>query len=291
VGVYPAHGAGSLCGRNISKETSSTIGEQRRSNYALQPMTREEFVRLTTADLPEQPRYFGVDVELNREGALPLSALPLPEALSPAELARRSRAGAIVVDVRSAAAFGAGHVPGSVHLALRGDFASWAGILLPTGSRLLLVTDDEEGVREAVTRLARVGIEGVAGYLAGGVAAWDAAGQPLGRLEQIAVDELRDRRTEDRALLVLDVRRRGEYESGHVPGALFVPLDRLEAEAGALDPARPTAVVCAGGYRSSAASSLLRRRGFTRLANVVGGTAAWVAAGLPVEASAPTSAR
>jgi glyoxylase-like metal-dependent hydrolase (beta-lactamase superfamily II)/rhodanese-related sulfurtransferase len=290
VAVYPAHGAGSLCGRNISKETSSTIGEQRRTNYALRPMSREEFVRLTTADLPEQPRYFALDVELNRGGAAPLAALPLPAALAPAEVRRRAEAGALVLDVRSAAAFGAGHVPGSINVGLQGQFASWAGTLLPAGRPLVLVADDEADVREAVMRLARVGLESVAGYLAGGVAAWDAAGLGVGRLGQITVDELRARRDEDPGLVVLDVRRPGEYAAGHVPGAVLIPLDRLEAEAARLEPARRLAVVCAGGYRSSAAASLLLRLGSSELANVVGGTAAWIAAGLPVESAAPSSA-
>jgi glyoxylase-like metal-dependent hydrolase (beta-lactamase superfamily II)/3-mercaptopyruvate sulfurtransferase SseA len=290
VAVYPAHGAGSLCGRNISKQTSSTIGEQRRTNYALQPMSREDFVRLTTADLPEQPRYFALDVELNRGGAAPLAALPLPAALSPAEVQRWALAGALVLDVRSAAAFGAGHVPGSINVGLQGQFASWAGTLLPAGRPLVLVADDEAAVREAVMRLARVGLESVAGYLAGGVAAWDAARLVLGRLGQITVDELRARRDEDPGLVVLDVRRPGEYAAGHVPGAVLIPLDRIEAEAARLGLARRVAVVCAGGYRSSAAASLLLRLGSSELANVVGGTAAWIAAGLPVESAAPSSA-
>jgi glyoxylase-like metal-dependent hydrolase (beta-lactamase superfamily II)/rhodanese-related sulfurtransferase len=283
VGVYPAHGAGSLCGRNISKETSSTIGEQRLTNYALRPMSQQEFVRLTTTDLPEQPPYFARDVEINRGGAMPLAELPLPAALAPDALRRQAEAGALVLDVRSASAFGAGHVPGSLNVGLQGQFASWAGTLVPAGQPVVLVADDEAGVREAALRLARVGLESVAGYLAGGVAAWDAAGLPLGRLEQITVDELRARVAEDPRLLVVDVRRRGEYDAGRVPGARLIPLDRLEGEASRLEAGQRMAVICAGGYRSSAAASLLRRRGFAELSNVVGGTAAWVAAGLPVE--------
>jgi glyoxylase-like metal-dependent hydrolase (beta-lactamase superfamily II)/rhodanese-related sulfurtransferase len=283
VAVYPAHGAGSLCGRNMSSERSSTIGEQRRSNYALQPMTRDQFVDVVTADLPEVPRYFPLDVALNREGA-PSVDSALPRALSPVETATAAAEGAVVLDVRGAAEFGAGHVPGALNIGLGGQFASWAGILIEAARPLVIVADDEARVREAVVRLARVGLENVAGYLAGGVLAWERAGRELARVPQIAVDELRARLGEDPALQVVDVRRPGEYSGGHVPGARPAPLDRLERELRALDPARPAAVICAGGYRSSAACSLLQRAGFAApLFNVVGGTAAWVAAGYATE--------
>ena len=283
VEVYPAHGAGSLCGRNISSETSSTVGAQRRGNWALQPMAREEFVRLTTRDLPEVPRYFPHDVALNREGARPLGSQPPPAALDPAQVERHLAAGAVAVDVRPAADFGAGHVPGSLNIGLGGQFASWAGTLVAAGRPVIVVAEDEEGAREAVVRLTRVGLESVLGHLDGGVAAWDRAGLPLVARPQITVDELRSRRREIPTLQVVDVRRKGEYVDGHVPGAVNVPLDRLERDAGRLDPARPTAVICAGGYRSSAATSVLERGGFADLANVVGGTSAWIAAGYEVE--------
>jgi hydroxyacylglutathione hydrolase len=284
VEVYPAHGAGSLCGRNISKQTSSSIGEQRRTNYALQPMTRERFVEMMTADLPEVPRYFPRDAALNRQGAAPLHESPRPPALAPAEVRERCAAGAVVLDVRGAAAFGAGHVPGSLNIGLGGQFASWAGTLLSPDRPLLLVTDDEPGVDEAVTRLARVGLENVAGYLQGGLASWADATLPLLTLPQVPVDELR--RLRDQGVSVLDVRRLPEYSSGRVPGAVHVPLDRLQGEVEDLDPNRRWAVICAGGYRSSAAASLLQGRGFRDLVNVVGGTSAWVSAGYEVEREA-----
>jgi glyoxylase-like metal-dependent hydrolase (beta-lactamase superfamily II)/rhodanese-related sulfurtransferase len=284
VAVYPAHGAGSLCGRSLSSERSSTIGEQRRSNYALQPMTREQFTRVVTADLPEVPRYFPLDVALNRQGAGGVAERALPLALPPGPAAAAAAAGAALLDVRSAAEFGAGHPPGAVNVGLAGQFASWAGILLDAARPLVIVAEDEERVREAVLRLARVGLENVAGFLEGGVLAWERAGRELERLPQIAVDELRARLAEDPALQVLDVRRPGEYAGGHVPGARHVPLDRIERELAQLDDSRPTAVICAGGYRSSAACSLLQRSGFEgALFNVVGGTSAWVAAGYATE--------
>ncbi len=290
VQVFPAHGAGSLCGKSISRETSSTIGEQRRRNYALQPMPKDDFVRMVTADLPEVPRYFPMDVALNRAGAAPLAERPMPAALAPEEVRRLAGEGAQVLDVRTSGDFGAGHVPGAIHIGLGGQFASWSGTLLDPARPIVIVADDEARVREAAMRLARVGLEKVAGYLDGGLAAWDRAGLPLSDVPQIAVAELRDRLREDGALQIVDVRRPGEYAAGHVPGAASRPLDRLESEVRGLDPSRPTAVICAGGYRSSAATSLLRRHGFRDLVNVVGGTSAWVAAGYEVETPAAPAA-
>jgi glyoxylase-like metal-dependent hydrolase (beta-lactamase superfamily II)/3-mercaptopyruvate sulfurtransferase SseA len=281
--VYPAHGAGSLCGKNISNDTWSTIGAQRRTNYALQPMGRDAFVKMVTADLPEVPAYFSMDVEINREGAAPLAGKAAPAALSPSAVQALAHQGAELLDVRPSVAHAAAHLPGSLNVGLGGQFASWAGTLVPAGRRLVVIAEDEAGAREAVVRLARVGLENVAGYLDGGVAAWDRAGLPLSRRPQITVDELRSRTREVPDLQVLDVRRKGEYVAGHVPGARHVPLDRLEASAGRLDAARPTAVICAGGYRSSAAASLLARHGFSGLVDVVGGTSAWVAAGYDTE--------
>ena len=288
VEVYPAHGAGSLCGRNISKDTSSTIGEQRRFNYALQPMPKESFVRLMTTDLPEVPAYFPRDVELNREGAPALAEQPLPSALSPARVEALAKEGAVLLDIRGSGAFATGHVPGSVNIGLSGQFASWAGTLLAAERPLVIVADDEAGVNEAAVRLARVGLATVAGYLAGGLAAWAVTARPVATVPQITVDELAARLQEGQDLLVLDVRRPAEHVTGHVPRARNVPLDRLERD-GALDAARPTALICAGGYRSSAGVSLLARRGFRRLFNVVGGTTAWIQAGHPVEPSLETT--
>ena len=278
VKVYPAHGAGSLCGRNISSETSSTIGEQRKFNYALRPMSREEFVTLVTTDLPEAPAYFSRDAALNREGPGSLEDLPAPPALLPDGVAELQKAGAVVLDTRPAAEYGAGHVPGSLHIGRSGQLASWAGALLSPGEPIVLVAEDEEHVGETRTRLARVGLENVAGYLAGGIRAWDEAGRPLGKTEQIAVDELRARLSEDPELQLVDVRRPPEWRDGHIGEATPMPLDRLAELSASLDPSRPVAAICAGGYRSSIATSLLERLGFARVTNVVGGMAAWTGA-------------
>ena len=278
VKVYPAHGAGSLCGRNISSETSSTIGEQRRFNYALRPMPREEFVKLVTTDLPEAPAYFSRDAALNREGPTSLEALAPPPALSPDDVALLQKAGAVVLDTRSSAEYGAGHVPGALHIGQSGQLASWAGSLMSPQGPIILVAEDEEKIGETRTRLARVGIENVSGFLAGGIRAWDAAGRPLAKTEQITVDELAERLGERRDMQVVDVRRPPEWKDGHIPQAVSMPLDRLAALSKPLDRKRPVAAICAGGYRSSIATSVLERMGFERITNVVGGMTAWTGA-------------
>jgi glyoxylase-like metal-dependent hydrolase (beta-lactamase superfamily II)/rhodanese-related sulfurtransferase len=284
VEVYPAHGAGSLCGRNISSETSSTIGHQRQFNYALRPMPREEFVRMMTTDLPEAPSYFARDVAINRDGASELAELPDPAALSPRDVEALQKKGAVVLDTRPAAQYGAGHVPGSLNIALSGQFASWAGALISPGVPILFVSEDADQVREARTRLARVGLENVAGYLAGGLLEWHSAGLPLATTEQIGVEELDARIREGLAGRVVDVRRPGEWQAGHIAGAVHVPLNTLGDRAGELPKDQPVAVVCAGGFRSSIGTSILEQQGFTKITNVVGGMAAWRSANLEIAA-------
>jgi glyoxylase-like metal-dependent hydrolase (beta-lactamase superfamily II)/rhodanese-related sulfurtransferase len=291
VEVYPAHGAGSMCGKNMSKETSSTIGQQRKFNYALQPMSKDAFVNMMTAELPEAPAYFPKDAEINRTGAGALNKLPRPAALTPEEVLhltlqpQTNSLRYVVLDVRSASEFGAGHVPGSINIGLGGQFAIWAGVLIPIGTPIIVVAESEAKMEEAVMRLARVGIESVKGYLAGGIDAWRSAGFETKTVSQISVDELDSLIRKENQLQIVDVRRPPEYESGHVPRALHAPLSNLETNAGGLplDPSKPTAVICAGGYRSSAATSILQSRGFSSLLNVTGGTSAWINAGYPVE--------
>jgi glyoxylase-like metal-dependent hydrolase (beta-lactamase superfamily II)/rhodanese-related sulfurtransferase len=281
VEVYPAHGAGSMCGRNMSKETSSTIGEQRKFNYALKPMSKEEFVKMMTADLPEAPVYFPKDAEINRSGARGLSELQPPKPLTPQQVLELS--GDVLLDVRSAADFGAGHVPGSMNIGLGGQFAMWAGSLIPLNAAIVVIADTGAQVDESVVRLARVGIENVKGYLEGGVQSWRDAGLPVDSIEQVTVAQLKEMVNSD--LQIVDVRRPAEYVNGHVPRAFNAPLASLDRSLGPLplEKDKLTAVICAGGYRSSAAASLLQKQGFSNLLNVAGGTSAWMDAGYPVE--------
>jgi len=292
VEVYPAHGAGSMCGRNLSTETSSTIGHQRKFNYALQPMTKDDFVRLMTTDLPEAPAYFAKDAEINRTVAPALNGLPTPAALTPAEVSKLAAQGYVILDVRDAREFGAGHVPGALNIGLGGQFASWAGSLIPITSPIVIVAEAEEKVDEAQMRLARVGLENVKGYLAGGMDAWRAAGLEVAVVRQISVAELKALVEKESNLQIVDVRRPAEYQSGHAPRAATAPLAELRETLPrlALQPTRPTAVICAGGYRSSAATSVMQQAGFANLLNVAGGTKAWIDAGYEVEMPAEVGA-
>lgn len=280
--VYPAHGAGSLCGRNMRAERSSTIGTEKLSNYALQIKSREEFVRQLTENLPSRPEYFLQDAQINRTGASALSELRDLPPITAAELNELLQQGVFVLDVRPNADFAAAHVPGSINIALSGQFASWAGAIMGLSARPVLVADTPEQYAEARLRLARVGIEDPRGFLQGGVAAWKQAGFPLAMVPQITVQELS--RQHNQNLQVLDVRRETEWQSGHIEGAEWFPLDNFKISAPELDPSAPVAVHCQGGYRSMIACSLLQRAGVQNVLNVVGGFDAWRQAGLPVEA-------
>jgi hydroxyacylglutathione hydrolase len=279
--VYPAHGAGSLCGRNMRAERSSTIGTERLTNYALQIPSRDEFVRELTSKVPVRPEYFLQDAEINREGAAALSELPTLAPISPQQLKARIDEDAIALDVRPAGEFAAAHVPGSVNIALSGQFASWAGALLGLACRPILIADTAEHLSEAQLRLARVGIEGVRGYLEGSVAAWRHAGLPVGQLQEISVETLSEQ-MRGRKLHLIDVRREGEWKVGHIDGADWLPLDDFKHSALSVDRDAPIAVHCKSGYRSAIACSWLQRAGYTNVRNVLGGFDAWQAANLPV---------
>ena len=272
VEVYPAHGAGSMCGKNISKDSSSTIGVQKKLNYALQPMKKDAFISMMTADLPEAPAYFSKDAEINRSGARALAGTPKPQALSPKEV---QASGVTVLDVRSGKDFCNGHIPGAVNIGLSGQFASWAGSLLDLSEPLILVAEDTDGVDEAVMRLARVGIESVHGYLQGGMYAWDQAGYAVARIAQLPADELSAHLADGSIPQLIDVRRSAEYKGAHVPQAQLSELGQLAKHLSGFDKHLPTAVICQSGYRSSSAASLLQRAGFDQVFNVVGGMNAW----------------
>lgn len=279
--VYPAHGAGSLCGKNMRAERSSTIGTERLTNYALQVKGREEFVAQLTCNLPARPEYFLKDAEINRSGAAALSDLPALRPIEPKELDRLLTEGEIALDVRSCEDFATGHVPGSINIALSGQFASWAATVLGLTANPVLITDTEQQWEEARVRLARVGIEALDGYLAGGVTAWKRAGLPVVQTRQITAEELRSRLGQG-TLRVLDVRRQGEWDAGHIEGATWWPLDNFKVSPPEIDHEVPLAVHCKSGYRSMIACGLLERAGFHHIVNVVGGFDTWQQAGLPV---------
>jgi glyoxylase-like metal-dependent hydrolase (beta-lactamase superfamily II)/rhodanese-related sulfurtransferase len=284
--VYPAHGAGSLCGKNMRAERSSTIGTERLTNYALQIKSREEFVTQLTSNLPVRPEYFLKDAEMNRTGAAALAELAPLRAIAATELNAMLNQGEIALDVRPGEEFAAGHVPGSVNIALSGQFASWAGTVLGLLAHPVLIAGSGAQVEEARIRLARVGVEVLDGYLDGGVAAWKQAGFPLAAMSQINVGEL-NARLKSNELQVLDVRREPEWDAAHIENAIWWPLDNFRVSPPEMDHQAPIAVHCKGGYRSMIASSLLQRAGFKRVINVIGGFDAWQEAKLPTIGAKP----
>ena len=279
VAVFPAHGAGSLCGRAMSQDRSSTIGRERRTNYALQAADKTAFVELLTAELPERPGYFATDVELNRSGAAQLSDLPKARALSPSEVAEAQKGGAIVLDTRDEDTFGAGHIPSAVNIGLDGQFASWAGTIVGLETDVIIVAEDDEHVGETQMRLARVGIDRAIGYLAGGMAAWRGAEMRVDMIPQLKPHDFAALISSAR-VQVVDVRRPAEWSTDHLADAVHMPLNRLLGTLEELDRKRPVAIHCKSGYRSSIAASLLQRAGFADVSNLSGGYDAWTEAGL-----------
>jgi hydroxyacylglutathione hydrolase len=289
VKVYPAHGAGSLCGRAMRAERSSTIGTERLTNYALQIRSREEFIGQLTTNLPTRPDYFLEDAEINRSGAATLTELPPLPGLSPAEVQALLQQNVDVnihlnvLDVRPGDDFAAGHVPGSICIALSGQFASWAGGILGIHSKPILICESDAQIEEARMRLARVGIEQLRGYLAGGMAAWQKAGLPVLKTAQISPQELNQklRKGSLRAVDIIDVRRESEWQAGHIAEVECRALDTFPHGLPAIDRSRPVAVHCKSGYRSIIACSLIERAGHRNVLNVAGGFDAWQAAALP----------
>lgn len=281
--VYPAHGAGSLCGKNLGKETVSTIGDQRRYNYALQPMSREAFVALVTADQPEAPDYFAYDAELNRRERATLDAA-LARGLVAVPLARfreQAAAGAQVLDTREARDFAAGHWRGALNIPLSGQYASWAGTLLDRSRPVLLVADDGRE-EESAMRLGRIGFDFVAGYLEGGPGALDAVPEHTARTARITAVALAEALATTAPPVIVDVRTPAEWQGGHLEGGRNLPLNHLRERLTEVPRDRPVVVHCQSGYRSSIATSLLEGAGFTNLRDLVGGFAAWEASRLAI---------
>jgi len=279
--IYPAHGAGSLCGKQMSSDVSSTIGQQKVTNYALLAPTCEDFVHLLTDSLPARPEYFAREVDLNRRGAVALSELPQLKAFSATEVVQMQKEGAVVVDTRPAMQFAVAHVPGSLHIALTGQYASWAARILGLDRQLIIAGEDPDHVRESQLRLARVGVENVAGYLTDGVLGWISNGYELEYMPQVAVQDFAElAEQEGERLAVLDVREEGEVAKGAIAGTVHIPLGQLQTRTGELDPTKLWVVHCQGGYRSSIATSILRRAGFRDVANLTGGFDGWKLMGL-----------
>jgi rhodanese-related sulfurtransferase len=284
--VYPAHGAGSACGKSMSDAVSSTIGEQRATNYALRPMSEDEFVEAVTQGQSVAPLYFAFTADSNRRLHDLLDDADPPERFTLDDVERCVQEEAVVIDCRSPEAFASGHLRGAVNVGLDGRFAEYSGDVVRPGQPIVVVADEGREV-EAKVRLARIGFDRVRGALVD-VERVLAERPDLGeRATRLAAADLAQWRDEQPDLQVLDVRNAGEQEAGVVPGAVRIPLARLLDRHPELDPDAPTVVYCAGGYRSSIAASLLRSKGFSRVADLQGGYDAWAAAGLPVDDTMP----
>ena len=272
--VYPAHGAGSSCGKNLGPNNFSTIGEERQTNYALQPQTKEAFIKAVTEGLTDAPKYFAVNAQINMEGYESLDNVK-QNGLTPLSITafkKLMNEDVLVLDTRHADIFTQGFIPGSIFIGLEGRFAEWAGSLLPFEKPMILVT--EPGMEEeTVIRLSRVGFDKMLGYLQGSFEAWQAAGEKVDLIINIEADELAMDLPHDPNLVVVDVRREAEYADGHVKGAQNIPLNEMTdvVTIANFEDNQNLYIHCAGGYRSVIASSLIKRQGVHNLRNVLGG--------------------
>ena len=288
--VYPAHGAGSMCGKSLSKETVSTIGEQKKFNYALQPMSRDEFKRLVTSEQPEAPAYFVHDAIRNRQERpsldrtleKSLSALTLDDVL------RLHNQGAQLLDVREAIDFEGAHLAGSVNIGLQGKYATWCGTMLDHEAPIVVIAEPG-GEEEAVVRLGRIGFDNVAGYLQGGMEALRDRPELVHGIERITAVALAEQLGGSQRPVIVDVRSDKEWSAGHIAGSRNVPLNHLRERLGEIPCDKTVVVHCEGGYRSAIAASVLAQAGRTNIFDLVGGFKAWTTSKLPVETAVASS--
>jgi hydroxyacylglutathione hydrolase len=281
--VYPAHGAGSLCGKALSKDTFSTLGEQRRSNYALQPMSKEAFIQVVTADQPDAPAYFNYDAVLNSEERPTLDqTLARVNPMTLDDLLALRGVGAQILDTRDPAEFAAAHLAGSINIGLGGQFATWAGTVLNREHPIVIIADPGRE-NEAATRLGRIGFDHVAGFLQDGLHSLKSRPDLTVTTERVSAPFAAELLASGAPPLGIDVRTPREYEQRHIAGSMSVPLNHLVENLGKVPKDRPLLVYCAGGYRSSIAASLLQLGGFGRVSEIAGGIVGWETANLPVQ--------
>lgn len=279
--VYPAHGAGSACGKNLSKDTFDTLGNQKQVNYALQPMDKEEFIKQVTDGLTAAPQYFPKNAMMNKQGAKPLEEIMETgmKAWTPEEFENVAEStGALLLDVRDAAVFAKGYIPNSINIGVEGQFAPWVGALITDLTQPILLITDAGKEEETITRLARVGYDNTIGYLKGGIAAWQAAGNEVDEVHSISPQQFEQ---EYANAHVLDIRRVNEYETEHLVNAENKPLDYINDWMPELDKNKQYYIHCAGGYRSMITASILKARGYNNITEIAGGYNAIKATGVP----------
>ena len=283
--IYPAHGAGSVCGSRIADRDESTLGLEKLQNPALQYADKDSFVRAKVAEIHEKPPYFTMMEKLNLEGPPLLKGLPLPRPLTPAEFKSAMEKGALVVDTSLPAAFGGAHIQGTYNIWL-GGLPGFAGWFLPYGKPILLVLQDDSQIGEAVRYLIRLGYDNITGYLKGGIEAWYDYSYPVEKLDLITVHELKAKIDKRESFTLLDVRAQDEWETGHIAGAKHLYIGHVEQKISEIPADKPVVLICTVGRRASIAASLLLKAGYTRVANVLGSMAAWRQAGYPTVSEA-----
>jgi hydroxyacylglutathione hydrolase len=287
--VYPAHGAGSLCGKALSKETVSTLGEQRRSNYALQPMSKEAFIQVVTADQPEAPAYFTYDAVLNSEERPTLDqTLAHVNAMTLDDVLALQAIGAQILDTRDASEFAAAHLAGSINIGLGGQYATWAGTVLDRDHPIVIIADPGRET-ESATRLGRIGFDHVVGYLKDGLLSLKSRPELTATTERLSAPFAAELLSSPQPPQAIDVRTPREREQKYIAGSLGISLNHLMENLEKLPKDRPLLIYCAGGYRSSIAASLLQGSGFDRVSEIAGGIAGWEAASLSVQTAQPLS--
>jgi hydroxyacylglutathione hydrolase len=290
--IWPGHGAGSACGKGLSAVPHSTVGYERRFNWALKPMDEERFVKEVLGGQPEPPKYFAEMKRINKEGPRLLGGFSRPDRLAVPRLEDVLRSGAPLIDTRHAAAFGAGYIPGTINIPLNTVFTTWAGWLVPYDREFYLIVDESSGdsIDEAVRSLAMIGLDRIGGYFAGEVVeTWTAAGRELDRIAQIDAADLSNAMRGD-GIAVVDVRGRAEWEAGHIPGVVNVPVGYLTDRLQEIPRDRAVVVYCQSGARSAIAASVLRAHGLRSVVNFAGGFAEWQQRGYSVEVATPSCA-
>ena len=282
--LYPAHGAGSLCGRAMSAKRTSTIGYEKKYNYAFQIKNRVKFIESLTTDMPEAPDHFSRCSEVNRKGPALVRSLPTLMPFDPISFSKKAQEkDLLVLDIRTYEAFGGQHIVGSYHIDLGGNFATFAGWVLPPYANILLVVDNAEQAEEALVWLRRVGLDRTIGYLDGGMYEWAKAGLPTEHVCQFSSEELNKRISKGQPITIVDVRAKREYQTGHIDGTVNIPAPDLRKRYQELDPKTPIVVICNTGHRSSLGASLLKQHGLEDVSNLAGGMTGYNAAGLKAE--------
>jgi hydroxyacylglutathione hydrolase len=286
--VYPAHGAGSLCGKSLSKETVSTMGEQRRVNYALQPMSKDAFLQVVTADQPDAPAYFTYDAVMNSEERPTLDqTLAHVNPMTLDDVLALQTSGAQILDTRESGEFAAAHLAGSINIGLGGQYATWAGTVLDHDHPIVIIADHARE-NEAATRLGRIGFDHVVGYLKDGLLSLQSRPDLTVKTERISAPFAAELLSSPEPPVAIDVRAPGERAQKRIADSLSVPLNHLVENLAKIPKGRSLLVYCAGGYRSSIAASLLQRGGFNQVSEIAGGIVSWETAKLPVETGNPT---